>query len=86
LTSSRASRDRHLEIRVIKKNEAEPPDLVLLDLNLPQRSGHEVLDVIRRHREGQQQSGPLPGPMNLAEMDAVIDELRTILPSLGAST
>ena len=30
------------------KRNKERPDLVLLDLNLPQRTGHEVLEVIRK--------------------------------------
>jgi two-component system, chemotaxis family, response regulator Rcp1 len=34
--------------RVSKKRE-ERPDVVLLDLNLPRKSGHEVLEYIRQH-------------------------------------
>lgn len=29
--------------------EAETPDLVLLDINLPLKSGHEVLEIIKNH-------------------------------------
>lgn len=35
-----------------KKNfrQAKRPDLIILDLNLPRRSGHEVLSVIKEHK------------------------------------
>ncbi len=33
----------------VNKGSEERPDLVLLDLNLPKRSGHQVLEFIRLH-------------------------------------
>ena len=36
-----------LAIPALEKIRSEPPDLVLLDLNLPDRLGHEVLEEIR---------------------------------------
>lgn len=35
--------------RFSRPGSAPRPDLVLLDLNLPRRSGFEIIDLIRRH-------------------------------------
>lgn len=37
-------------LRQIEAKSADGPDLVLLDLNLPRKSGRDVLDYIRRSR------------------------------------
>ncbi|WP_421791428.1 response regulator [Hyphobacterium sp.] len=51
------SNDNHLEILraydggdaiAILKNESEPPDLILLDLNMPGIDGHAALEEIRK--------------------------------------
>lgn len=34
-----------------KYNQVKTPDIIFLDINLPKKSGHEVLDFIKNHDE-----------------------------------
>ncbi len=45
----RVARDGAEATALLEQRSSRPPDLVLLDLNLPKRSGHDVLAEIRRH-------------------------------------
>lgn len=36
-------------LEILQCEDAEPPDLILLDLNLPRKDGREVLAVIKEH-------------------------------------
>ena len=36
-------------LEILQREDSEPPDLILLDLNLPRKDGREVLAVIKEH-------------------------------------
>ena len=43
--------DGEQALKFLDANRESPPDLILLDLNLPRKSGHEVLSVIKNDPE-----------------------------------
>ena len=59
----------------------EPPDLVLLDLNLPRLSGHEVLEAVRASEDAAVRRMPV---VVLSSSQAERDVLRSY--ELGASS
>jgi two-component system response regulator len=81
LPSARLSVVGDGETALSRLREAEPPDLVLLDLNLPRLSGHEVLAAVRAAGDPAVRRLPI---VVLSSSDAAADVERSY--ELGASS
>jgi CheY-like chemotaxis protein len=81
LPSARLSVVGDGEAALSRLQEADPPDLVLLDLNLPRLSGHEVLAAVRAAENPAVRRLPI---VVLTSSDAAADVERSY--ELGASS